>query len=86
MNRQQVYSLTNFILKQHKQVGKDVFSIFNDWIAEEGVHITNIEEALWVTNYITSLQYTDIESIKEALKIDKEKLEKEIVYGKKKFL
>lgn len=86
MNRQQVYSLTNFILKQHKQVSKDVFSIFNDWVAEQGVHITNLEEALWVTNYITSFQYTDIESIKEALKIDKEKIEKEIVYGKKKFL
>lgn len=77
MNREQIYSLTNYILKRKNQTNKNTFLIFNEWSEETGIHISKLEESLWVIEYIKSLQYVDIETIKEALNIDKKEIEKE---------
>lgn len=77
MNREQIYSLTNYILKIKNQINKNAFSIFNDWTEETGICITKLEESLWVIEYIKSLQYIDTDTIKEALLIDKKEIEKE---------
>ena len=77
MNREQIYSLTNYILKRKNQTNKNTFLIFNEWSEETGIHISKLEESLWVIEYIKSLQYVDTETIKEALNIDKKEIEKE---------
>ena len=87
MDKEQIYSLTNYVLKLNNQSNKNTFSIFNEWSEETGIYISKLEESLWVIEYIKSLQYVDAETIKEALLIDKKEIEKEKKSnGKKQFL
>ena len=87
MDKEQIYSLTNYVLKLKNQSNKNTFSIFNEWSEETGIYISKLEESLWVIEYIKSLQYVDAETIKEALLIDKKEIEKEKKSnGKKQFL
>lgn len=87
MDKEQIYSLTNYVLKLKNQSNKNTFSIFNEWSEETGIHISKLEESLWIIEYIKSLQYVDADTIKEALLIDKKEIEKEKKSnGKKQFL
>lgn len=87
MDKEQIYSLTNYVLKLNNQSNKNTFSIFNEWSEETGIYISKLEESLWVIEYIKSLQYVDADTIKEALLIDKKEIEKEKkINGKKQFL
>jgi hypothetical protein len=57
--------------------------LFNQWVNLEGIRISNFDEAIWVIEYIKTIQNTNIESLNEARKIDKIKLEKEFYDGQK---
>lgn len=82
MDNRKIYSLTQFMIN-HTTTQDDVFTLFNQWTMEDGIRISNFQEAIWIIEYMKTIQQVDVELLKETQKIDKEKLEKEICNGKK---